>query len=260
MVLFLGGCSAFSFLFERLDWLVGWKLDQMYQLDEAQELIVEEGSEAMQDWFRHEAFPLWVEQLQQSRSLWREGKQQSALLNMQSVFEQGWQSFLQAVKPEVVRFALTLDAQNAEHFRQYNTEQQKDWFEYARSGEAKVENRIERLEDWFGDLDPGQEARVAQHILLYPNEYTIRIDNNRSWNERLLQASLAGDAKALSAWLDDPSQWWTEDYRQLRTFNRAAMEGLLFELLPTLSADQKEAVDDKVSDWINSLVDVMGAP
>lgn len=256
-LLSLGGCSAFSLLFDRLDWLVVWRLDSMYELNEAQEEVAEEGALAMQAWLSQEAFPLWVERLENARLLWNEQQHPAAYEALRSGFDKAVNEFLEAVRPHVIRFALTLNDDNAAHFWAYNQEQQAEWFDYAHSQEAKISKRTERLEDWFGSLDNAQRALVAEHIRLYPDEHRIRVANNTQWNELMLSAALSRDTQALEIWLTEPSVWWTDEYKALRQFNRNALDQLLLALFPTLHEEQKAEVSDKVGDWIEDLSEVI---
>ena len=257
LCLALGGCSAFGFLFERLEWLVNWKLDDMFDLSEVQEEQVEAGTEVLKVWLVNEGFPKLITDLSQARDSWQAGQRQQAFVKLDTTFQEAIDAFLLAARPELLKLVLTLEESNLEHFRHYNETQREDWFDYAESDQSKAESRLERIEDWFGRLEPGQQALVETRVRLYPDEYAIRIVNNDQWVEQFSRAVRARDELVLSDWLADPSLWWTPEYQALRDHNRRMIQELLFELLPTISSKQSERVVEKVEDWIENLQEVM---
>ena len=253
LVIPLTACTAFSFFFERLPWLVTWQLDRMFDLNDAQEALSEQGTEAMQDWFRQEGFPLLIVQLETVQQRWQNDEREAAARYLDIALRDWLDAFFEAVQPHVMPLLMSMTPNNAKQFRRYNKEESDDWFEYAESHESKQAHRIEKLEEWFGDLDAQQQNIVQQHVLLLDREQTIRQHNNQHWNEALMQAALSRDKAALEGWLEDVSIWWTEDYRHLRSQNRQQWQAVIEDLLPTLSERQHAHAERRVEDWLDNL-------
>ncbi len=253
----LTACSAFGFLFERLPWLTRWQFDRMFELTQQQEELVESGAYAMQQWLVDTGFPLLIRHLDEANDLWQHEQYGLAARQLELDITTSLQLFFSAASPYLSAFLLTLNEDNAHHFRAYNEDQQNEWFAYAESENAKQAHRLEKLEDWFGKLDRQQQLLLTKHITLQANELQVRLANNHHWKERLLDAALNKDELQLLNWLNDFSIWWTDDYRQLRANNRLQWHSLLEALLPTLSIKQKQRAAERVGDWIDDLKGVL---
>ncbi len=253
----LSGCSTFSFLFERLDWLVNWKLDQMFELRSDQEDVLRTDVLQLQSWMREEGFPATIRELESLVVLWEQGRSEAAYEHLMVASRELRQRYLSAMHDGVIRFSLSLDERNAARYREYAEAQMDEWFESTRSVEDKVEREVERLEDWFGHLSDQQVRIIADWASLVANEREIRIRNHVNWREAYLQAALDRDAQGLSSWLGDLSLFWTADYRHLRAHNHAQRKRLVFELFPTLSPRQRQHASEYVQEWIASLKEVL---
>ncbi len=257
LLLPLSACSTFGFLFERLPWLTKWQFDTMYELNDEQALIVEDGAKAMQRWFIARGFPDLITDLNKLRTLWQSEDRQAALQFFDEQAHAFIAAFMTTAKPYLLDLFMRLDEENLQHYQRYSEGKQDDWFEHLESDAAKRENRAEKLDDWFGRISDSQSALLDEHIALLPDEYAIRLRNNAQWQERFELAVLARDRESLSSWLSDFSIWWTDDYRQLRLDNRQQWQALLHDLLPTLSEREREHADERVQDWIETLEDVL---
>jgi hypothetical protein len=257
IVLLITGCSTFSFIFERLDWFIIWRLDNMFDLTEEQENKAQPDIVALQQWIRAEGFPETIDRLETLLALWEADKPESAYHHLMSSMESLNHLYLNAMKQGVVKFSLRLTEKNARHYREYSDPQQEDWFDATRSLEARIEHDTDRLENWFGHLNDTQITVIKNRASLTENEQQIRIDNHIKWRDAYLQAAINRDAALLSAWLDDLSIFWTSEYAMLKQHNNQQYQALVFELFPTLSLKQKRHASENIKGWIDKLRDVL---
>jgi hypothetical protein len=257
MVLLISGCSTFSFIFERLDWFTLWRLDNMFNLSQEQEDQLKPDLVAVQHWMRTEGFPETIDKLEVLLGLWEADKPEPAYLHLMSSMKSLNGLFLDAMKEGVVKFSLRLTEENARQYREYSNEEQKDWFDSARSIASRIEHETERFEEWFGHLNDKQITLIENWASLTENEQQVRIDNHVSWREAYLQAAINRDAPLIRAWIDDLSIFWTAEYFLLKQYNDQQRQALVFELFPTLSPKQKRHASEYVEDWIEKLRDVL---
>lgn len=257
LTLMLSGCSSFGFLFERLDWLTVWQLDRMFDLSEEQEAQVRPATVEIQRWLRQEGFPKIINELNQTLSLWESDQLEQAIERFEVSSRVLAQEFIVVSLPLIIPLATSLTENNAEHYRQYCLDKQPRWFGYAESDESKVDSRIERFEDWFGDLSDAQTTMVAQSSALFPKERQIRIDNNNRWREQIIEAALTKKSEQLTLWLQQPELLWTEPYTELYERNYSAIKSLLQLLMPTLSDKQKQHASERVRTWIVNMEEVI---
>lgn len=257
MVLLISGCSTFGFVFERLDWFTLWRLDNMFELSDEQEEQIRPDLIALQEWMREDGFVQTITKLEELLVIWESDEPELAYRHLMSSMKSLNAMYLDALKGGVVKFSFVLTEENAQHYRDYSDDEQKDWFDSARSEEARSDREIERLEDWFGHLNDQQVDMIEQWASLTDNELQIRIDNHVSWREGYLQAALNRDANLIEAWLNDLSIFWTPEYASLKKHNAQQREVLLFKLFPSLSAKQKRHAREYVEDLIEKLSDVL---
>jgi len=257
LVMILSGCTAFSFLFDRLPFLVSWQADRMFDLNDEQERLIESGTEEVSQWLVSEGIPVLTHRLSQARTLWQQGHYTVAINQLEQDMEKSVSELLTTVNPHLIPVLLTLDEKNADAFRRYNDERKLEWFESLQSKEAKQQRTQKALERWFGALIREQEIFLSKSIDLFEDEYSIRLKNNDHWKERFLEASLNRDKEQLEQWLADPSIWWLSDYHRLREQNRTQTYQLLFNILDSITDKQIEEVDEKLEEWIDTLNSVL---
>jgi hypothetical protein len=258
IVLFgLHACSTFGFIFERLDWLNAWQLDSMFDLNSEQEEEAERLGEYVREWLRNDAFPRWIIRGQSIQQTWREGDLQGAVEGFESLSQSAWKETLAAITKEVWPLLGSVSKPNTDYYREYTEDNFSEWFEPLESSEAKRERLLERLDEWFGDLNDEQLRLLDKNIAVQPNERKIRIDNSRHWRELFITAALEKDNQALATWLTAPETWWLEEYKQLRAQNRAMRLRFFMDLLPTLSDKQRQHADDTMQEWIDAMAGVL---
>jgi hypothetical protein len=206
---------------------------------------------------RTEGFPETIDKLEVLLGLWEADKPEPAYLHLMSSMKSLNGLFLDAMKEGVVKFSLRLTEENARQYREYSNEEQKDWFDSARSIASRIEHETERFEEWFGHLNDKQITLIENWASLTENEQQVRIDNHVSWREAYLRAAINRDAPLIRAWIDDLSIFWTAEYFLLKQYNDQQRQALVFELFPTLSPKQKRHASEYVEDWIEKLRDVL---
>lgn len=253
----LSSCSTFGFLFDRLPLITTWQMDRMFDLRDEQEKMVENSTEQVADWLVTEGFPSLIARLENALALWKADDYEAAAMSFEAGLETSISEFLIAVRPHLIPLFMTFDKLNAEAYRAYNNERKADWFESLESAENKIDSRVERLEDWFGNLNRSQKQEVSEIVLLLPRERDIRMTNNEQWKERFLEAALLRDEQALYQWLADPSIWWTDAYTDLREENKKQRRALLGALIKSMTDTQSAHVIERVEDWVSTLRGVL---
>ena len=252
----VAGCSTFSFFFERLPWLSSWQLSRMFDLDDDQEVRVEEVAEQIKEWLETEGFPGLVEELDSGLKLWRDSPSADLVTGLFDELESYNSKFLAEIAPLVTPLVMSLRDENLNAFEAYIDEKTGDWFESLETEEDKRDSRVERLEKWFGDLTDAQVAIVRKHVVLYPDERALRLENTGHWVHLFVDSVKNARKNEIENWLREPSVWWTTDYTELRSKNRQQITLILNELVPTLSERQANRAASELQDWIDELRDV----
>ncbi|GAA3973156.1 DUF6279 family lipoprotein [Allohahella marinimesophila] len=257
LCLSLSGCFSFAFWFERMDTLVMWRLDDMLDLTDSQKEEVEPVIVELREWLRQDGFPDLIPRLENIEQLWAAGESEAALATFEQEASTIIDRFLEASWPAVKPLLIRITPANAEAYREYSEEKMADWFDESETLEAKVEDRVERFEDWFGDLDRRQVQLVRQRTELLDNELQIRMQNSRHRRERFLQLALDEDLAALETMFKHPSNFQTPAYVQWRAQERDQIVSSLHALFPTLDSGQRKHAGERLEDWIDRLQEVL---
>ena len=89
----------------------------MFDLSSDQEAIVKQTTNDLKNWLKNEAAHKTLKHLENAKSLWQNDRYNDAFEYAQKSTEDLIAEFLQAVSTEMSRFLLTLDQDNAEHYR-----------------------------------------------------------------------------------------------------------------------------------------------
>ncbi len=257
LTLLLTGCSSFGFLFERLDWLTVWQLDNMFDLTDEQEELIRPDIIEIREWLRQDGFTSIINELNKSVELWQNNQLEDAFQQFEVSSRALSKTFIIKLLPLVRSLAMSINEDNAEYYREYCLEKQEEWFSYAESTETKVDSRVDYLETWFGHISDVQVAIVTEHIHLYPDELQIRIDNNNRWREKMIAASLSRDTATLEKWITTPELLWSKQYAALHESNQGAIKAMLAQLTPTLTKKQQQFAKERVVGWIDDMNDVI---
>lgn len=253
----LSSCSTFSFLFERLPWLSSWQLSNLFDLNDEQEEQVEEVAGHMKSWFIQHGFPSLVLDLSEIRDSWSEQPRADDIQRLFESLDSHVGLTLEQLAPKFAPLAVSMNADNLAHFEEYMEDKRSDWFESLESEEDKEDRRVERLEDYFGDLNDAQVEIIREYVSLLPDELAIRRENSQHWVERFVYAVRAKDEEGLREWLATPSVWWTQGYASVREQNRRQIDRVLESLVPTLSPRQAKHAQEEVQEWIDELEEVI---
>mgnify|MGYP006902066816 CR=1 FL=1 len=249
----LAGCFSFSFWFERLDTLAIWKLDEMFELSSQQENIVRPDIIEFREWLRTESIPEVSKELVLVKNLWDSGRHEKALTTLEHRSRQLFDQALIYSWPKVARLLSYLTRENAYAYQQWAEERMDDWYAETQSLDAKLEDRTEKLEEWFGKLSPRPLAIVSKYTKFHPDERIIRINNSQQRRQRFLSMAIEGDWQRLEEAYKNPVMLQSRAYKRWREGERSQLEGLLRALLPTLSTNQADYVSTTLDDWITRL-------
>lgn len=252
----LTGCVGFGFWFEQLDRLSVWQMDRMLDLNSEQEDQLYEISGDYREWLRNHGVPEAETIIRDVRQAWEEGQLLAATRMLEDRFEDWSREALTAMYPRLQPWLDSLTPENLAYWQAYSRDRYADWFDEHESAEAKLEDRTDRLEDWFGDLSDAQVAMIREHTLWTDADYQRKIDNSEQWREQLSQAILAKDHARLSDWFSNPRALQSESHARWQQAERARFFELAAALYPGLSQTQRDHASARLQEWLDKLAEV----
>ncbi|BFM48504.1 DUF6279 family lipoprotein [Marinomonas sp. THO17] len=254
----LSACST-SFVYNNLDWLLYWYLDDYITLTAEQKSQLDDRVETWQAWHRAVELPKYQQQIDQLRNQLQSGPldQQAWLLVFDEV-QQSAKRLREKIAPELAELAKQLSPAQVEELLtewQKNTQERIERRTNSSPEERlaeRQEERIEEIEDNLGKLTPEQKDIVSSHIkklkstFEYRTAYQTRLQGivkdlfNHPEDENF--------SSQLSALIIDPNQYKTAEHTALSEQNKIQYAQMMADLNLTLSTKQKQKLDESLAD------------
>ena len=269
-LLFIGGCSSTTFVYNRLDFILPWYLDDYVELDRAQETFLDEQLQPFLAWHRTEELPRYTLIIDDiTRRL-------DAPLTAQDVaaisleFEQAWFR----LEARGLEWLLALGERlTDDQVRQFldelwdkQEEYQKKYLE--RSDQEYHEDSYDSLrdsvQDYLGRLDKPQKEllETASNGLLRSDTTWLR--ERAAWLQRLevMMRREPGWQQAIRDSVQRRSETVSAEYLELYEHNLAVIHSALAQVLNSRSEKQDQRLRKKLANLredLQTLVD-QGAP
>ena len=269
-LLFIGGCSSTTFVYNRLDFILPWYLDDYVELDRAQDVFLDEQLRPFLAWHRTEELPRYTLIIDDiTRRL-------DAPLTAQDVaaisleFEQAWFR----LEARGLEWLLALGERlTDDQVRQFldelwdkQEEYQKKYLE--RSDQEYHEDSYDSLrdsvQDYLGRLDKPQKEllETASNGLLRSDTTWLR--ERAAWLQRLevMMRREPGWQQAIRDSVQRRSETVSAEYLDLYEHNLAVIHSALAQVLNSRSEKQDQRLRKKLANLredLQTLVD-QGAP
>lgn len=264
----LVGCSS-TYVYNNLDWLLYWYLDDYVELDKGQKRIFDDKLDGWLRWHREEELREYKAQLLDLKQ-----RVNSGPLNAQEWQEEfakarsHWERLRNRVGPELVSFAPRLtDKQVAQLFEEL--ESQNLEYEEERAETTEQERREERLEDiedqlkgYVGKLNKEQ----LQLIEKYEDRFKTNFENWIAYRRAIQQAAKSlmesrNDnpqfIQQLTYLMEHPEEFQSDAYKLTSTHNRTTSGQMIAELNLTITPKQMRKLNKKVDNLLEDLDDLI---
>lgn len=250
LILLLGGCSS-TFVYNNLDWLVHWYLDDYVDLDRDQKARFDEQLQKWLIWHRQEELARYQAQLQSLR----EAVQQEEMDQTQwlAQFEQAhahWNRLLQTLAPELASLATSLQREQVEQLfdelEAKNRKAEQKW--QNRHESSRLQERIDELQEdirrWVGPISAQQQGLIAEYAPQFYDNVALWIAYRRAWQHQVKSVLTTEDDNAhrqrkLVSLFSDPRQLRSDLYRHQTAHNTELYARLLASLHATLTDKQR---------------------
>lgn len=251
----LGACSRAGLAYRNLDWIIPWKLGDYVELSSEQSAWLEPRLQQHLTWHCSVELPHYLDWLQRSRQALAE-RDAELMLSQLDGFEQAMQRIAVEITPSTVELLRGLNPLQVERLfaelEEQNRKLRATFLEPPLDEQIslRAERMNERLQPWFGDLEPAQRERVLAWARSLGAQNQVWLDNRLAWQQALrdaLEARRSDDfAARISALLQQRERFYTEAYRASYQSNREAMAGMLVDIVATADARQLQRADERL--------------
>ena len=245
----LAGCGL-NLLYPRLDSVVGFYLQDLVTLDDAQAAALSQTLAGNLEWHRRSELVRYASFLRDLAGEVESGAGREDWLAASRRTEEYWRDIFEQAAPGYTALARTFsDAQVDELLANLAREDEKTWQEFAERTPAQRDARREKtlaraLERFTGPLTPAQRAAVRAHVASSPSFMAQWRANRRVWREALAEALARRDRPAefgarMRVLVARPDELWTPRYRAAVERRTAALVELMAGLDATLTPEQR---------------------
>jgi len=263
----LSACSS-SFVYNNIDWLLYWYVDDYIDLSADQESALDERIASWQSWHRSTELERYQIQLKSLR----------AKLNSGILTGEQWLSEFDEAQQHLNRFRTKIAPELAGIAQKLSTEQVEglltSWHKKVQERQSEFEKRTEKerltrrekrltefVEDNVGKLSQQQNNVIKQYAPTF-----ISISSEQTAYQTRLQ-DVVRDIFAnpdslefkqqLTQVIRNPDQFKTSSYQEKLDHNVRLSAHMLAELNRTFTQKQKLKLDAKLEEWINLTEDLI---
>ncbi|WP_394182978.1 DUF6279 family lipoprotein [Marinomonas posidonica] len=259
----LSACSS-SFVYNNLDWLLYWYVDDYIELTTEQKALLDERVDSWHAWHRSEELKTYESQLNALRSqLQTAPLDQQQWLNVFDEIQQNVQRLRDKISPELALLAPYLSPSQIDDFLSVWQKKREERLsrEAAESKEARLADRqqdlIKQVEDNIGKLTPEQMQIIQRYVQAFTPTFELRM----AYQMRLqtMVKDLFADRKSpdfsqrLSSIMIHPEQYKTPQHNVASEHNKILYAKMLAELNHSLTEKQRQSFDDELQDWLQFL-------
>lgn len=259
VLLLVNGCAV-RFVYNQLDWMVPWYLDDYIELDGPQKELFRQRLDDYLAWHRQHQLPLYADFLEQVAVRAEQGMNHDDIAAIQTRTEQLAQAMVDRLKPDMMAlFALASDEQVEALFRKFAEDNAKYRRENVEVGEqeqrrSRQKEVIRYAERWTGDLNKSQRQLIAdwssKFALMDADIYATQL----RWQEEFHRILLLRNDKpaydaAFAALLDTPTFGRSEQMQRRLETNQELLVDLYLALEQSLSPSQRRHMVKKLRDY-----------
>jgi hypothetical protein len=252
----LGACSSTTFLYNRLDFILPWYLDDYVDLDSDQRQYVDRLLDPFLDWHRQEELPAYVAVLDQIEGTLGQPVTELEIAAIAGAFEAAWLRLEGRSLDWLLAIGASLTDEQVEEFLQNLDERQQEYEKkyLSRSDEEYREDTYDRLidraQDYLGRLDSEQKARLRATSDAMIRSDRPWLEERARWNARLavlLQREPGWEQRVRDA-VARRNETLSESYGEAFSHNLTLIQEAIADLLNSRSERQERRLRGEIAD------------
>ncbi len=273
IVSLITGCSSVKLAYSTSPALIQYQLDSYLDLTDAQEATLKEQLQKFKAWHEQNALPVYAQTLKAWRVELATGKQFTVadVLEKQAQLEDALMAMGAQAAVRLAPVLVTLTPQQRQRlnkeFANNNAEYQQKQVKVAmtpKGREKRLEEVIDRYEDWVGDLTAPQKQMVKTWLDGRGSMVALWAQERMARQEALLEliqesqdhGSAERGAQALQAYFVSLSNYRVADIQKLSEERRQQLAQLTASILNSLTPKQRQMLDAKLADYANDFLEL----
>lgn len=264
--LFLSGCNQISFFYDYADWYIMYKIDDYFDITDAQEDFLDPKIDQLHAWHRKEEVPRIIKFLEQVKIEVKNGFSEKNLPWIENEYKKMRMRINQKLGDDMALFLSSLNTEQIRYFekkleesnREHDNRPERSYDEWL---ERRQNRTIDRLEDWYGDLTEKQKKAVLSNIKFVRQDHASHNIQRRELQKRIIKLLYKKKTTNeirdyVTNWFMDPSIFSTTDYNEEIEKRKTTWMDYWIKLNQILTQKQKQHALNKLQDYIDDLKDI----
>ena len=263
----LCACNALQFSYNNAEGLLRYMAWDCCNVDSEQADSLQQRFVRLREWHRSNELPAYIALLQTARSKVSKGLTLADIEWASAILRSNYRALALRAVQDAAPVLVTLKADQIAALERRLAKDDARYVEQWINGETKarhrkrVERMVERFEEWTGDLDAKQRARIETFVASHSAIYERRIEERRRWQREALallrKHKTAEDlVPPLGGLFAEPESFRTAVYAAEALRWESDLAALIVALDATLTAEQRARVlrrMDRYADDFRSL-------
>ena len=255
-LLFLAGCSSTTFIYNRLDFILPWYLDDYVELNRQQDVFLDEQLAPFLAWHRSEELPTYISILDDIDSTLDRDITADDVAAISLEFEEAWFRLEGRALDWLLAHGAELSDEQVDEFLAELWEQQekyeKKYLERSdeENSEDSYDSLVDSMQDYLGRLDREQKQVLENASAGLQRSDGIWLRERAAWLERLegFMQRQPGWQAAIRDAVARRSEVVSEEYLALYDHNLGVIYEALAQVLNSRSKTQDRRLRGKLSD------------
>ncbi len=191
LVVFLGACSGTTFVYNRLDTILPWYVDDYVDLDRGQETQLDALLQPFLAWHRLQELPRYIQLIDDLQSRLDRPLTAAGIAQMYAGMEVAWLRLEKESLDWLLELGGTLSDEQVQQFLDALQEQQLEYEgKYLSRTESEYreetyDNFTRNMEDYLGTLTEGQRGRLERASAAMERADVVWLQERAAWQGRL---------------------------------------------------------------------------
>ena len=256
ILLCLGACSGTTFVYNRLDTIVPWYVDDYVDLNGSQEQQLDEELQPFLDWHRQQELPRYVQLLDELDGSLGQPITAKEVAVIYDGIEVAWLRLEEESLDWLLELGGTLSDEQVQEFLAYLQERQEEYEEEylprteAEYREETYDSFADSFEDYMGRLDPRQLERLQQASADMERSDAVWLQERAAWLQRLavLMQREPGWQQRVRDAVAARGETVSERYREVFQHNLEVIFSTVADLLNSRSEKQDRRLRGELAD------------
>jgi hypothetical protein len=245
-LLCLGACSGTTFVYNRLDTILPWYVDDYVDLSGTQERQLDAELQPFLNWHRQQELPRYAQLLDEIDASLAQPITAKKVAAIYDGLEVAWLRLEEESLEWLLELGATLTEEQVQEFLSYLQKRQEEYEEkYLTRTEAEYREETydsfaDSLEDYLGRLDPAQRERLQQASAALERSDVVWLQERAAWLQRLrvMMQRQPGWQEQVREAIASRSETVSERYREVYEHNMAVIFGAVADVLDSRSEKQ----------------------